>query len=456
MAESDSQFAHTAQESQISLPTSKENADQQLKEPSDGELEDAEKAEKPPPNPWTDPKSFPEGGAKAWLTVAGASACLFVSFGWVNCVGVFQEYYETHQLKEYTASNIAWIPALQIFFMLFGGAFVGRIFDNYGPRYLLLVGTFLHVFGLMMTSISTKYYQFLLSQAICSPIGASMVFYPAFTCASTWFFEKRGAALGLVVAGSSLGGVIFPIMIIHLIPEVGFGWALRICAFLILTLLIFANLTVRSRIAPTKRPFSVWAFFRPLKVPSFSLLAAAVFFFYWGMFIPFTFIVVEAQSHGMSLRLANYLVPILNAASIIGRTVPNAIADKVGRFNVMIVMSGFTTILILAMWLPATGNAALIVFAALFGIASGAGIGLTPALCAQVSPIQEIGVRTGTVFSFAAFAALTGSPIGGQIIAVSNGSFRYAIVFGGVSCAIGTALFIVTRITLAGVKMTKI
>ena len=33
-----------------------------------------------------------------------------------------------------------------------------------------------------------------------------------------------------------------------------------------------------------------------------------------GMFIPFTFIVVEAQSHGMSSRLANYLVPVLNAA----------------------------------------------------------------------------------------------------------------------------------------------
>lgn len=32
------------------------------------------------------------------------------------------------------------------------------------------------------------------------------------------------------------------------------------------------------------------------------------------MFIPLTFIVVEAQSHGMSQRLANYLVPILNGA----------------------------------------------------------------------------------------------------------------------------------------------
>ena len=36
-----------------------------------------------------------------------------------------------------------------------------------------------------------------------------------------------------------------------------------------------------------------------------------------GMFIPFTFIVVEAQSHGMSPRLANYLVPILNAARLV-------------------------------------------------------------------------------------------------------------------------------------------
>lgn len=75
--------------------------------------QDVEKVEKPPVNPWMDPKSFPDGGAKAWLTVAGGSACLFVSFGWVNCIGVFQNYYQTHQLKEYTPSEIAWIPALQ-------------------------------------------------------------------------------------------------------------------------------------------------------------------------------------------------------------------------------------------------------------------------------------------------------------------------------------------------------
>lgn len=216
MAESDSQPAYNGHHSEESLPALEKNGDQQSKkEASDAGLEDAEKAKKPPPNPWMDPKSFPEGGAKAWLTVAGSSACLFVSFGWVNCVGVFQEYYQTHQLREYTASDISWIPALQsrsssshhpnfltmlVFFMLFGGTFVGKLFDNYGPRYLLLVGTFLHVFGLMMTSISTKYYQILLSQAICSPIGASMVFYPAFTCVSSNLiarYARRSNSLGI-------------------------------------------------------------------------------------------------------------------------------------------------------------------------------------------------------------------------------------------------------------------
>ena len=191
------------------------------------------------------------------------------------------------------------------------------------------------------------------------------------------------------------------------------------------------------------------------------------------MFTPFTFIVVEARTHGMSQHLANYLVPILNGArsvlwlppsywtladqvSVIGRTVPNVIADKVGRFNVMIIMSSFTTILILALWLPATGNVPIILFAALFGIGSGAGIGLTPALCAQISPIKDIGVRTGTLLAIASIAALTGSPIGGQIIVDGHGSFRNTAIFAGVSCGIGVAFYIAARISLAGLKMTKV
>ena len=91
---------------------------------------------------------------------------------------MFQDYYEATILKEYSASTVSWIPSLQIFFMMALGPVIGLIYDKYGPRWLIIGGTFLHVFGLMMTSISTEYYQILLSQGVCSAIGVSAIFQP--------------------------------------------------------------------------------------------------------------------------------------------------------------------------------------------------------------------------------------------------------------------------------------
>lgn len=58
-----------------------------------------------------------DGGTAAWLAVFGAWCTGFCSFGWLNSVGVFQEYYQTRLLPQYSASEISWIPSLQIFFM---------------------------------------------------------------------------------------------------------------------------------------------------------------------------------------------------------------------------------------------------------------------------------------------------------------------------------------------------
>lgn len=100
----------------------------------------------------------------AWLTVLG--------------VGAFQEYYQNDLLKDYSSSTIAWIPSLQIFFIMGMGPIIGKLYDSYGPRWLVFVGSFMHVFGIMMASISTEYYQILLSQGVCSAIGVSAIFQP--------------------------------------------------------------------------------------------------------------------------------------------------------------------------------------------------------------------------------------------------------------------------------------
>jgi MFS family permease len=174
-----------------------------------------------------------------------------------------------------------------------------------------------------------------------------------------------------------------------------------------------------------------------------------------GMFPVFSFVTAVANGRGMSLDLAQYLVSILNAASVFGRILPGVLGDKVGRFNIMTIFCTMTAIFILAIWIPATSNAGQIVFAALFGFASGAAIGLTPALIAQVSPIKEIGIRTGTVFGAGAIGALTGSPIGGALISRDHGGFLYLQLFGGCTCLVGCGFFLAGRIQQAGLDFRK-
>ena len=154
---------------------------------------------------------------------------------------------------------------------------------------MLLIGTFMHVFGIMMTSLSTEYYQVLLAQGLCSAMSCAMLFNPSITAAARWFHRKRGAALGIAFTGSSLGGVVFPIMVSRLIPNVGFGWAMRISAFLILILLVIANLTVRP-LKPS-RPHKVTAaqLSYPLKEMDFLLILGGFLCFCYGYFVPLNY-----------------------------------------------------------------------------------------------------------------------------------------------------------------------
>jgi hypothetical protein len=78
--------------------------------------------------------------------------------------------------------------------------------------------------------------------------------------------------------------------------------------------LIIANLTVKSRLKPRPRPLIIMEFIRPFGEITFLLVTLGSWFFFFGMFLPFTYIILQAQADGMSENLSNYLIPILNAA----------------------------------------------------------------------------------------------------------------------------------------------
>lgn len=132
-----------------------------------------------------------------------------------------------------------------------------------------------------------------------------------------WFNKKKATAFGLCSTGSSLGGVVFPIMISHLIPRVGFPWTMRISAFLILGLLIMANLTVKSRVAPKRGPATEANYMAPFKEPASVFLMGGFFLLTFAIFVPIDYIQVQARASGMGSGILEYIVPILNAARFV-------------------------------------------------------------------------------------------------------------------------------------------
>ena len=108
-----------------------------------------------------------------------------------------------------------------------------------------------------------------------------------------------------------------------------------------------------------------------------------------GVFVPLFYLPSYAEAQGIDTELAFYLSSIFNGASFFGRVIAGIIADKVGRLNMLFVIAVSTGILGLC-WQRITSNAAIIIFAVLYGFCSGAVVSLSAVCFAQVPKMQEI------------------------------------------------------------------
>lgn len=298
----------------------------------------------------------------------------------------------------------------------------------------------------MMTSLCKEYYQFMLAQGVLGGLASGMLFAPVMTCVSHYFHKRRAAALGVTVSGSSIGGIIFPIALSKMLrnESLGFGWSVRIVGFIILVMVLIAMATVRERLPPRRGKIMLPAAFT--RAP-YTLITLGIFFMMWGLFTPFFYLPQYAQSHGMEPQLSSYLLSILNAGSVPGRILPGIIADKIGRFNILIINSICTGILLFC-WIATTSNASIIVFAVLYGFFSGGIVSLMSPCIAQVtSSPDQIGTHLGMSMAIVGLAGLTGTPICGALLE-RYGTYTQAAVFSGVVMFFGAVLVTVARFCL--------
>ncbi|KAH6889185.1 major facilitator superfamily domain-containing protein [Thelonectria olida] len=407
--------------------------------PNDHALHDSSEGQKDEPQDQVD---FPDGGLRAWLVAAGAAGAFFCTLGYTNVFGIFQAYYMFNQMPERSADDIAWIGSVQAFLIFATGAVGGPLFDRFGA-WLIRPAAVLYVFAIMMTSICKSYWQFMLAQGVLTGLANGLVMFPALAAVPQWFNANRGAAMGMAIAGSSLGAVVFPILLSNLLnkTDLGFGWSVRITAFIMLPILAFSATCIRSRLPPRKTRFFLWSSFRQ---PMYVLLIITVFFAMIGMFVPLFLLPAYAITKGMSESLASYLVAVINGASIFGRVIPGVLGDKFGRINTLVGAAVSTSIIIFC-WPKAETNASIIVIAALFGFSSGAIIsGGSVAITLCTDDPKNIGTYMGVGMALASFSALVGPPVSGAMIDKYHG-FEEVTYFGGAMTLFGAVLGAVAK-----------
>lgn len=308
-----------------------------------------------------------------------------------------------------------------------------------------------------------EYYQFILVFGVLAGLGTSLLATVAIGTIGHWFNIRRGFATGMASCAGSLGGIFFPLMLSSLFTSAGFAWATRALGFIFVFVLAIANVLVRARL-PRKSLNKSNLLPHPsiFKDRIFLILAIALFLIEWGLFTSQGYLVTFALANGIRPALSYQLISIMNAGSFFGRWAPGILADRIGRFNTMILMIALCLATIVGLWLPATlvlspesKEGLLICYALLFGFASGSNITLAPVCVGQLCRTKDYGRYFATSYTVVGIGSLVGIPIAGEILRRSGGNYVGLIAFCATSYGFGLVFFIWARVRAVGWGLGK-
>jgi MFS family permease len=78
-------------------------------------------------------RSLTSDSLRSGLALAGAALAYFVTVGFLNAYGVFQEYYTSDVLRGLSEFQISWLGSFAIFCIFFFAPAAGLLADKFGP-----------------------------------------------------------------------------------------------------------------------------------------------------------------------------------------------------------------------------------------------------------------------------------------------------------------------------------
>ncbi len=144
-----------------------------------------------------------------WFMLAG----LALMYATTNGVGAYAlTVMRPLQIKSFglDPQSAAFLPTLLFLTIAIASPFVGRLLDRFNPRTVIAVGAFGATGLIFLQAYITSYPVlciFYVLYGICMSLAGIIAFM---YLVNKWFSHYKGIATGIVILGSSLGGIIFP------------------------------------------------------------------------------------------------------------------------------------------------------------------------------------------------------------------------------------------------------
>ena len=270
----------------------------------------------------------------------------------------------------------------------------------------------------MAIGFTTAGWQIIAIYALALPAAVTFsTAVPAQAVVSRWFVRRRGLAMGLCAFGLAMAGVVFPPIITHLLPAIGWRATWWVFGGLIaLVILPAVVLTLRDR--PTPEEGADYFASEPHDPQVSDLPLKAVFTRPNVWVIVVVFLAVQsismaagvnmaplALSRGMSLQTAGLLLSVYSISALVGKLASGLLADRFGNrmpFALLAVISAAGV----AMLGFAHGAAAFMAAALLIGLSQGHWTLLASATAAEFGP-RSFGRAYGVISAFTPLGSLT-------------------------------------------------
>jgi MFS family permease len=288
----------------------------------------------------------------------------------------------------------------------------GWIADRYGVRIVMVVGSLALAWGFYslghVDSLADYYWSRFWMGVGLSGAGLAI----CVVAVSRWFLLRRGRALGIVLAGTSLGNAFFPWVFTKLIALDGWREAAMYAGWALLALVILVMLAVREwpekmglqpygadQVAPAAAGSDLQgpqlSYAQILARPEFWLMGVAAFATFYSILGVNNNMILHMQNLGVSAELGALVAMPLFLAGLVGKLASGWLTDIFGRKPVWLV--SLALMLIAAALLSTMQTGLVAVAALLMGLGWGANYTLLQAVAGDLFGARSLGRVMGAV-----------------------------------------------------------